>query len=71
MPLLLSEAVAARCDHDCVEKRYQVFVSSTYADLTEERAQVIQAILNLEHLPAGMEMFPAANADQLTHQGCH
>jgi hypothetical protein len=49
-----------------VEKRYQVFVSSTYEDLTEERAAVIQAILNLDHLPAGMEMFPAANADQWT-----
>lgn len=47
-------------------KRYQVFVSSTYQDLTDERAAVIQAILNLEHLPAGMEMFPAANADQMT-----
>jgi hypothetical protein len=47
-------------------KRYQVFVSSTYQDLTDERAAVIQAILNLDHLPAGMEMFPAANADQMT-----
>lgn len=49
-----------------MDKRYQVFVSSTYADLTDERAQVIQAILNLSHLPAGMEMFPAADADQMT-----
>lgn len=48
------------------EKRYQVFLSSTYADLTEERAAVIQAILDLGHLPAGMEMFPAANEDQVT-----
>ena len=49
-----------------MEKRYQVFVSSTYRDLTEERAAVIQAILNLEHFPAGMELFPAANDDQMT-----
>ncbi|OBG72366.1 MULTISPECIES: DUF4062 domain-containing protein [Mycobacterium] len=48
------------------EKRYQVFVSSTYKDLTEERAAVIQAILSLEHFPAGMELFPAANDDQWT-----
>lgn len=48
------------------EKRYQIFVSSTYKDLTEERAAVIQAILNLEHFPAGMELFPAANDDQWT-----
>jgi hypothetical protein len=49
-----------------VEKRYQVFVSSTYKDLTEERAAVIQAILDLDHLPAGMEMFPSADDDQWT-----
>jgi hypothetical protein len=48
------------------EKRYQIFVSSTYKDLTAERAAVIQAILNLEHFPAGMELFPAANDDQWT-----
>jgi hypothetical protein len=47
-----------------VEKRYQIFVSSTYRDLTDERAAVIQMILGLNHLPAGMEMFPAANEDQ-------
>lgn len=54
------------CDDERVEKRYQVFVSSTYKDLTDERATVIQAVLGLEHLPAGMEMFPAANEDQWT-----
>jgi hypothetical protein len=47
-----------------MKKRYQVFVSSTYKDLTDERAAVIQMILNLNHFPAGMEMFPAANEDQ-------
>ncbi|MGU3294852.1 DUF4062 domain-containing protein [Williamsia sp. M5A3_1d] len=46
------------------EKRYQVFVSSTYTDLTEERAAVIQAILRMDHLPAGMEMFPSADESQ-------
>ncbi|NIL85510.1 hypothetical protein RhoFasGS6_02900 [Rhodococcus fascians] len=49
-----------------MNKRYQVFVSSTYTDLQNERAAVIQAILELEHIPAGMEMFPAANDDQWT-----
>ncbi|MBY6678240.1 DUF4062 domain-containing protein [Rhodococcus sp. BP-332] len=46
------------------EKRYQVFVSSTYTDLTKERAAVIQSILRMDHLPAGMEMFPSADDDQ-------
>jgi len=47
-----------------MEKRYQVFVSSTYADLTEERAEVMQALLELDCMPAGMELFPAANEEQ-------
>ena len=49
-----------------MDKRYQVFLSSTYNDLSEQRAAVIQIILGLDHLPAGMEMFPAANEDQWT-----
>jgi Domain of unknown function (DUF4062) len=49
-----------------VEKRYQVFVSSTYQDLVEERQHLIQALLQLDCIPAGMEMFPAANQDQWT-----
>ncbi|WP_196248573.1 DUF4062 domain-containing protein [Rhodococcoides fascians] len=49
-----------------MEKRYQVFVSSTYEDLQEERREVIQALLELECLPAGMELFPAASEDQWT-----
>ncbi|GAC69925.1 DUF4062 domain-containing protein [Gordonia soli] len=46
------------------EKRFQVFVSSTYTDLAAERAAVIQAILRMDHLPAGMEMFPSADESQ-------
>jgi len=46
------------------EPRYQVFVSSTYRDLQEERQEVMQALLELECIPAGMELFPAANEDQ-------
>lgn len=49
-----------------VKKRYQVFVSSTYEDLKLERQEVIQALLELECIPSGMELFPAANQDQLT-----
>lgn len=51
---------------DNMDKRYQVFVSSTYKDLSGERAAVIQAILGLDHFPAGMELFPAADDDQWT-----
>lgn len=49
-----------------MEKKYQVFVSSTYKDLTEERQEVIQALLELDCIPVGMELFPAADDDQWT-----
>lgn len=49
-----------------MDKRYQVFISSTYADLQEERQEVIQALLELDCIPAGMELFPAASEDQWT-----
>jgi len=42
--------------------RYQVFVSSTFTDLVEERHAVREAILQLGHFPAGMEIFPAADS---------
>lgn len=47
-----------------MNKRYQVFVSSTYADLKEERAKVMQTIMELDCLPAGMEIFPAIDEEQ-------
>lgn len=49
-----------------MEKRYQVFVSSTYQDLQDERQEVMQALLELDCIPSGMELFPAANEDQWT-----
>ncbi len=47
-----------------MEKRYQVFVSSTYVDLKEERNQVIRALMEIDCIPAGMELFPAADEEQ-------
>lgn len=44
-----------------MEKRYQVFISSTFTDLKDERQAVLRAILELDHMPAGMELFPAAD----------
>jgi hypothetical protein len=44
--------------------RYQVFVSSTYEDLREERQQATQAILEAGSFPAGMELFPASDDSQ-------
>lgn len=45
--------------------RYQVFVSSTFADLEEERRRVIQTLMQMDCIPSGMELFPAADEDQL------
>lgn len=47
-----------------MEKRYQVFVSSTYADLKSERQKVIQALMEMDCIPAVMELFPATDDEQ-------
>jgi predicted transcriptional regulator len=47
-------------------KKYSVFVSSTYQDLVDERKEVIQALLELDCIPIGMELFPATDDDQWT-----
>ncbi|MBF9152937.1 DUF4062 domain-containing protein [Novosphingobium jiangmenense] len=39
-------------------KKYQIFVSSTFRDLVDERQDTIRSILDLGHIPAGMELFP-------------
>lgn len=46
------------------DKRYQIFISSTFSDLKDERAEVTQAVMELGHIPYGMEAFPAANETQ-------
>lgn len=50
-----------------MEKRYQVFVSSTFDDLREERQIVMQALLELDCIPSGMELFPSADDEQWTY----
>lgn len=47
------------------EKRYQIFLSSTYVDLKTERQKVIQSLMEMDCIPAGMEIFPAADEEQL------
>lgn len=44
--------------------KFQVFISSTYEDLKAEREQVIKAVLQMGHIPVGMEMFNAADDEQ-------
>lgn len=48
-------------------KRYIVFVSSTKADLEKERESLIKTVIELEHMPASMEYFPASNTKSWSH----
>lgn len=50
-----------------MNKRYQVFVSSTFTDLEEERQKAFQTLMNLEYFPAGMELFPALDQEQFEY----
>lgn len=47
-----------------MDKKYQVFVSSTYNDLKEERLAVISGLLDIGCIPVGMEQFPASPSSQ-------
>jgi hypothetical protein len=47
-----------------MEKRYQVFVSSTYEDLQDERRSVISVLISMNCFPAAMEFFQASDEDQ-------
>ena len=47
-----------------MDKRYQVFISSTFEDLQDERKEVMNALLELNCIPAGMELFPASSEEQ-------
>lgn len=45
-------------------KKYQVFISSTYSDLVEERKKILDVLLMADCIPAGMEAFVATNIEQ-------
>lgn len=47
------------------EKRYQVFVSSTYSDLIEERQREIYSLMLMDCFASSMEYFPATTEEQL------
>ncbi len=50
-----------------MKKKYQVFISSTYRDLVEERAAVSQCLLDCGCIPVGMEQFPASGMSQMDY----
>jgi len=47
------------------QRKLQVFVSSTYNDMTLERQAAVTAVLEAGHIPAGMELFSAGDTEQL------
>lgn len=50
-----------------MKKKYQVFISSTYEDLKEERTAVTLYLLDNYCIPVGMEQFPSSNMNQLEY----
>ena len=42
-----------------LERRYKIFLSSSFEDLKEARSKLILATLRLKHIPTGMELFCA------------
>jgi hypothetical protein len=48
-----------------MKRKLQIFISSTYSDLREERQAAVEAILKAGHIPAGMELFTAGNKSQM------
>jgi hypothetical protein len=48
-----------------MNRKLQVFISSTFVDLREERQAAVEGVLLAKHIPAGMELFTAGDASQL------
>lgn len=46
-------------------KKLQIFVSSTYTDMLEERQAATETILKTHNIPAGMELFSSGSESQL------
>ncbi|HEY9777673.1 MAG TPA: DUF4062 domain-containing protein [Planktothrix sp.] len=64
----ISQTVSARKDStsgtDHMDKKFQVFVSSTYEDLKQQRNAVYETLLRNNCIPCGMELFEAGNQSQ-------
>jgi len=46
-------------------KRYQIFVSSTQADLRNEREAIISELTKVGYIAVGMEQFTATDEEQM------
>jgi hypothetical protein len=50
-----------------VDRVFQVFISSTYTDLEGERQAVSNTLAKAGYMPAGLELFPATDRQQLDY----
>lgn len=50
-----------------MNKRYQIFISSTFNNFEKERASLSQTILRRGYYPAGMEWFPGIDEEQFEY----
>ncbi|RYZ42759.1 MAG: DUF4062 domain-containing protein [Myxococcaceae bacterium] len=48
-----------------MHRKLQIFISSTYVDLIDERQAAVDAVLKSGHIPAGMELFAAGSKSQM------
>ena len=48
-------------------KKYQIFISSTFEDLQNERRDALEAILITKNIPIGMEAFVASSQKQFEY----
>jgi hypothetical protein len=48
-----------------MNRKLQIFISSTFEDLRDERQAAVEGVLLARHIPAGMELFTAGDASQL------
>lgn len=47
-----------------MDVRYEIFISSTFEDLKDERRELIEATIHLKNIPVVMELFSAADESQ-------
>lgn len=52
-------------DKRTLDRRYQVFISSTFKDLAEERKKAVQVVIERGHIPIAMERFSAKDESDL------
>ena len=48
-------------------EKYQVFISSTFKDLAEERQDTLKSVLDMGHIPSGMEICPAVDIERFDY----